>query len=67
MSLLGEDAKAFGNLWLILDKAGDGVNRFGAQAFVFSFKNHLETESHVQSPRAVASQKARGEGRANVR
>lgn len=61
MSLLGEKAKAFGNSWLILDKAGDGVTRFGAQASVFSFKNHLETESHVgvfQEP--LRGQKARG-------
>lgn len=60
-SLLGEEAKAFGNSWLILDKAGDGVTRFGTQASVFSFKNHLETESHVgvfQEP--SRGQKARG-------
>lgn len=43
MSLLGQEAKAFGNAWGILDKAGDGVSRFGAQASVFSFKNHQET------------------------
>lgn len=43
MSLLGEEAKAFGNSWLILEKAGDDVSRFGARAYVFSFKNRLET------------------------
>lgn len=54
MSLLGEEAKAFENSCLILDKSEDGVSRFGAQAFVFSFKNHLETGNHVRSPRALA-------------
>lgn len=60
MSLLGEEAKAFGNSWLILDKTGGGVSRFGAQASVFAFKNHLETENHVRSPRALTRPEGKG-------
>lgn len=60
MSLLGEEAKAFGNSWLILDKTGDAVSRFGAQVSVFSFKNHLETESHVGSLRALSRPEGKG-------